>query len=146
MPLNTTGTIVEIVIDHGLDFTLGDFPEGFAAQDLANKIAPKVNWLQSIHITTPRIKSANIPTPRTYDYVFQGKTNNRKWGYTHRVSDLVIRSWVGGPVVVSETKPPPARISMEYVADRIASEVNEGVLRLMLGEEENKWQHNRASI
>jgi hypothetical protein len=129
--LNTTGNSVEIVIDNGLDFTLGDFPEGFAAKDLANLIAPKVKWLQSIRITTPRVKSLNGPTPFTYDYVFQGKMADRRWGYTHRVSEHVIRSWIGGPVVVSETNQPRARIDIEYVASQIAREINEGVLRLL---------------
>lgn len=124
---------VEVVIDHGLGFTLGEFPEGFAASDLAHTVKSMIVGLRSIWITTPRIKPVDDPNRHTYDFHFRGSIDGKPWGYVYRVSEHEIRDWVGGPVFLNEARLRSMRPTIRQAADLMAREINAAVQQRLAG-------------
>jgi hypothetical protein len=114
---------VEIIIDNGIDFTYGSFPEGFRAKDLAQKLASLVPGLQSIRITTPRFNKGT-----TFTYDFRGLRNTQKWGYTYQVSEYIIRnSGMGMTYTLREGEQPRKLVNLDEVATVIARDVNAAI-------------------
>jgi hypothetical protein len=109
-------TYIKTEIDCGLDFTLGEFPDGFRARDLGNKIKTQVDDLRMVRIYTPRMWGNRKPRPGVYNFEFLGETGSKRWGYIHEVSEYVISD---------------RNVSLDIAAAEIARPVNGEVRKFL---------------